>query len=139
MPKVNININGYQTRLSTPTKSTKDGVLIYVKSGPNFKLRTDLNIFKEKELESLFIEVINKKDSDDIIGVIYRHPCMNASKFNNEYMKKVLDKLSKQNNKIFIAGDFNFNLLNVAEHNETFEFFDTMMSNVLLPVITILN
>ena len=93
-PNVNININGYQTPLSTPTKSTKGGVLIYVKYGLNFKPRTDLNIYKEKELESPFIEVINKKDSNDIIGVIYRHPCMNPSKFNNEYMKNILDKLT---------------------------------------------
>ena len=38
---------------------------------------------------------------------------------------------------VFIAGDFNFNLLNSATHNDTFEFFDTMMSNFLLPVITL--
>ena len=45
-PKVNINIDGYQTPLSTPTKSTKGGVLIYVKSGLNFKPRNDLNVYK---------------------------------------------------------------------------------------------
>ena len=38
--------------------------------------------------------------------------------------------------RFFIAGDFNFNLLNAATHNETFDFFDTM-SNFLLPVITL--
>ena len=92
---------------------------------------------KDKELESLFIEVINKKESNDIIGVIYRHPCMDASDFNENHLKRIVDKLSKENKKIFIAGDFNFNLLNVAEHNDTFEFFDTMMSNFLLPVIAI--
>ena len=42
-----------------------------------------------------------------------------------------------ENKKVFIAGDFNFNLLNSATHNDTFEFFDTMMSNFLLPVITL--
>ena len=39
--------------------------------------------------------------------------------------------------KFLFAGDFNFNLLNASTHNDTFEFFDTMMSNFLLPVITI--
>ena len=38
---------------------------------------------------------------------------------------------------VFIAGDFNFDLLQAGSHHETFEFFDTMMSNFLLPVITL--
>ena len=59
---------------------------------------------------------------------------MDASDFNENYLKRIVDKLSKEkeNKKNFIAGDFNFNLLNVAKHNDTFEFFDTMMSNFLL-------
>ena len=39
--------------------------------------------------------------------------------------------------KKIIYGDFNFDLLNVSNHNETFSFFDIMMSNFLLPLITI--
>ena len=39
--------------------------------------------------------------------------------------------------KVFIAGDFNFDLIQAGSHHETFEFFDTMMSNFLLPVITL--
>ena len=136
-PKVDIYIYGYQAPISTPTESTKGGVLIYVKSGINFKLRNDLNVYKPKELESLFIEVNNKKESNDIIGVIYRHPCMNGTAFIDEHLKAIVDKLSKENKKVFIAGDFNFDLLNAATHNETFKFFDTMMSNFLLPVITL--
>ena len=136
-PKVDISIDGYQAPISTPTESSKGGVLIYVKSGINFKPRNDLNVYKSKELESLFIEIINKKESNDIIGVIYRHPCMNGTDFIDEYLKGIADKLSNENKKVFIAGEFNFDLLNVASHNETFEFFDTMMSNFLLPVITL--
>ena len=57
--------------------------------------------------------------------------------FIDEYLKGIVDKLSNENKKVFIAGDFNFDLLNVATHNESFEFFDTTMSNFLLPVITL--
>ena len=118
-PKVDISIDGYQTPISTPTESTKGGVLIYVKSGINLKPQNDLNVYKSKELESLFIEVINKKESNDIIGVIYRHPCMNGTDFIDEYLKGIVDKLSNENKKVFIADDFNFDLLNVASHNES--------------------
>ena len=136
-PKIDININGYDQPLSTPTESTKGGVLIYVKNGLKVKPRPDLHIYKSKELESLFIEIINPKESNDIVGVIYRHPCMNANSFVDDHLKGIVDKISFENKKVFIAGDFNFNLLNVGAHSDTYDFFDTMMSNFLLPVITI--
>ena len=47
-PKVDINIEGYKTPVSTPTESTKGGVLIYVNRSLNFKPRNDLNIYKAK-------------------------------------------------------------------------------------------
>ena len=70
-PKVDINTNDYQTPFGTPTESSKGGVLIYAKTGINFKPRNDLNIYKTKELESAFIEVINPKRTNSTIGVIY--------------------------------------------------------------------
>ena len=136
-PLVDISIQGYQTPISTPTEATKGGVLIYAKSGLNIKPRDDLKIYKSMELESIFLEIVNEKDSNDIIGVIYRHPCMIASEFFDDHLKTITEKISNENKKVFIAGDFNFNLINAASHNDTFEFFDTMMSNFLLPVITL--
>ena len=62
---------------------------------------------------------------------------MSESNFTDDCMKYLFDKLSNENKKIFILGDFNFDLLNANTHNETFEFFDTMMYNFLLPVITL--
>ena len=62
---------------------------------------------------------------------------MNAFEFIDEHLKNITDKISNENKKVFIAGDFNFNLLKAATHNETFDFFDTMMSDFLLPVITL--
>ena len=136
-PKVDININGYQTPFGTPTESSKGGVLIYAKTGINFKPRNDLNIYKTKELESAFIEVINPKRTNSIIGVIYRHPCMETNIFNDEYLKNLAEKLSSENKNNYISGDFNYDLLKVSTHNETFDFFNIMMSNFLQPLINI--
>ena len=94
-------------------------------------------IYKSKQLESFFIEVNNPKQNNNIVGVIYRHPCMDEGTFTDVYLKQITNKLSIENKKIFIAGDFNYDLLNISSHNETFNFFDTMMSNFLLPLITI--
>ena len=134
-PMVDISLIGYQKPESTPTEATKGGVLIYVKKGLDYKLRNDLNIYKPKELESKFVEIVNKGSANEIVGVIYRHPSMCENEFTDIYMSTIFDKLSKGNKKVYIAGDFNFDLLNLEKHQESSNFFDLMMSNFLLPVI----
>ena len=58
--------------------------------------------------------------------------------FNDNQIQPLLGKLSIENNKnVFIAGDFNLDLLKVASHHETSEFFDIMTSNFLLPTISL--
>ena len=43
-----------------PTKSANGGVILYIKDNISYKLRPDLNVEKEKELESIFIEIFQK-------------------------------------------------------------------------------
>ena len=119
-----------------PTYASKGGVLIYVKDGIDYKPREDLNMQKPKELESYFIEQINQKGKNSIIGIIYRHPCMDKHLFIEDYMKPLNDKLAAENKKTYIAGDFNFDLSDIA-NKESFNFYETMMSSFQLPVITL--
>ena len=63
----------------------------------------DLNIYKPKELELYFIEVINEKGKNSIIGTIYRHPCMNQNMFIEDYLQPLDDKLLSENKKIFLS------------------------------------
>ena len=133
-PKIDIKIPNYQCPIGTPTEATKGGVLIYAKVGINVEPRDDLTIYKEKELESYFIEVINEKCKNSIVGVIYRHPCMDENIFVDEYLQPLIDKLQLENKNIFISGDFNFDLLRL-EHSETSNFFESMMSSQLMPSI----
>ena len=86
--KIDINIDGYQSPVGTSTDSAKGGVLIYVKNGINFKPRNDLNICKSKELDSFFIEINDPKETNSIVGVIYRHPCMDELIFIDDHLKK---------------------------------------------------
>ena len=135
-PKFDLSLDGYQAPVGTPTEAAKGGVLIYAKVGIDFIPREDLNIYKTKELESYFIESINAKGKNSIIGTIYRHPCMDQNEFIDDFMQPLNDKLLNENKKIFIGGDFNFDFLN-TENNETFNFFGTMMASHMLPTITI--
>ena len=116
--------------------ASKGGVLIYIKEGINYKPREDLNLHKEKELESYFIEQINSRGKNSIIGTIYRHPCMDGKEFLDDFMKPLNETLERENKKIFLTGDFNFDL-SKSTHQESLNFFENMMANFLLPVITL--
>ena len=81
------------------------------------------------------IEIVNPKNSDIIVGVIYRHPSTELTDFNCNYLKKLLDNISKELKSIFLLGDFNINLLNYNEHSQTNTFLDCLASNSFIPLI----
>ena len=135
-PKFDTSIDGYQEPVGMPTEAGKGGVCIYIKNGIDFKPREDLNMHKPRELESFFVETINPRGKNTVLGIVYRHPCMNPTVFNEDFLQPLTEQLSNQNKKIYITGDFNFDLLN-TDHKDTFNFFETMMSNHLLPTITV--
>ena len=64
-----------------------------------------------------------------IVGVIYRHPSMDLTDFNCNYLNKLLENISKEQKSIFLLRDFNVNLLNYNVHNQTNEFLDSLASN----------
>ena len=101
----------------------------------SYKYRSDLNIYKKNELESTFIKTVNPKKSNIVVGVIYRHPSMNLTDFNCNYLKTLLENITKEQKSIFLLGDFNVNLLNYNEHNQTNEFLDSLASNSFIPLI----
>ena len=76
----------------------------------------DLNIYKKNELESTFIETVNPKKSNIVVGVICGHPSMDLTDFNCNYLSKLLENISKEQKSFFLLEDFNINLLNYNEH-----------------------
>ena len=69
------------------------------------------------------------------MGVIYGHPSMDLTDFNCNYLNKLLENISKEQKSILLLGDFNVNLLNYNEHNQTNEFLDSIASNSFIPLI----
>ena len=102
-PIVKINLENYCVEY-TPTESSNGGTLLYIKNDISYKLRNYLKIYKPKELESIFIEIINKTSKNTIAGCIYKHPALSISEFNNIDIK--------ENKEIMLMRDFNINLLN---------------------------
>ena len=123
----NISIDEYVIE-HTPSEAKKGGTLLYIKSSLNYKIRKDLQIYKSKELESTFIEITNPRVKNTIIGCIYRHPSMSVNEFNNDYLMKLLERLTLENKNIVLMGDYNINLLNYDNNSDTAQFLDSMCS-----------
>ena len=130
----NINLNNYSFEFR-PTESTAGGTLLYIANLLSFKSRNDLNLYKTNQLESTFIEILNSKKSNIFVGCLYKHPVMDNTDFNKNYLNPILDKISKENKQVFLLGDFNIDLLNYNDHQPTNEFLDSLASNSFLPYI----
>ena len=55
-----IQLEGYNFEYTT-TESSKDGTLICIDNNIRCKVRNDLKIYKSKEIEPTFIEIIEAK------------------------------------------------------------------------------
>ena len=130
----NLNRNNYAFEF-TPTEASAGGTLLYIANHLSYKCRNDLNIYKKHELESTFIEIVNLRKSNIIVGAIYRHPSMDLVDFNCNYLNKLLENTSKEQKSIFLLGDFNVNLLNYNEQNQTNKFLDSIASNSFISLI----
>ena len=111
------------------------GDLLYLKNNINYTLRDDLKIYKSKEVESTFIEIINPKEKNIIVGCIYRHHCMDTTEFNSFYLKNLSQKLSREKKSLILMGDFNIDILKYKSHSESTDFVDLMYTTFLLPYI----
>jgi hypothetical protein len=130
------NIPGYKC-LSRPREDkTGGGVSLYIQDHILFKDRSDLSDYVSNDCESAFIELNDVFDCKIIVGVVYRPPGNDLAAFNSSF-NNLQTKLSFLKCKCFIAGDFNVNLLNWGNHQETEQFLNNALSNSSYPVITL--
>ena len=87
-PITNISLPNYVYE-HTPTESGKGGTLLYIDKNIKYKLCNDLNIYEKKMVESTFIEILNKKQKNMIIGCVYKHPKHEVSDFTNNYITQL--------------------------------------------------
>ena len=108
--------------------------MLYISNSISYKPRNDLNIYKTKELESVFVESLldNKKT---IVGCIYRHPCMSLNEFNLYYLEPLLEKVSKENKNIILLGDFNADILQPKKDSAIQDFLNILSSHYFFSYI----
>ena len=68
----NLTMNNFSFEF-TSTESSAGDPLLYVANKLKYKPHLDLNIYKSNELESTFIEILNPKNSNIIIGCVCKH------------------------------------------------------------------
>ena len=95
-----------------------------------------MNIYKSAKLESTFIEIINHKKLNILVGCIYRHPVMDLNEFNDYFLNELLHKFSSESKSVILLGDFNVDLMKYDNHHLTNEFLDSLSSHLFLPHIT---
>ena len=88
-PLSNINLENYVYE-STPTESSKGGTMLYVDKQLTCRLRKDLMMYKSKEIESTFTELLNNNSSNTVIGCIYKHPKAPVAEFMEDYLVPLL-------------------------------------------------
>ena len=78
-------------------------------------------------MESLFMEVVNEKDKNILVGVIYRAPDSDTKRF-IESTTQITEKINLENKKCYLLGDFNINLLRANDSDISGEFLDIIYS-----------
>ena len=118
------DIKGYNAEHNVRHSKNGGGVSLVVRSGLEYHLRPDLAVMSDV-LESLFIEfdkeVINR-NSNMIVGVLYRPPGTDINDFVEEF-SKMCSKIRTERKICYITGDYNINLLNNDKHLPTSEFY----------------
>ena len=118
----------YQNR---ECKDKGGGVCIYAHESFTYKIRKDLSR-NTNDLESLSIEVEQNEGKNFILTTLYRPPCGNL----NEFMLSLETHLSTCSNKpIYIAADFNINILRYHTSKCVQRFIDLIFEHGSVPTI----
>ena len=88
----------------------------------------------EDIIESQFIG-LTAKPNNKIVGIIYRPPNDKYNAFKDS-LNELLHKLDSLNEKCFLMGDFNIDLLKLEDNPSTIDFLNQMFSSAFYPLIS---
>ena len=92
------------------------GVGFFVKDNLKFKICNNYTL-NLKDVEDLYIEIINPSGRNTLIGIVYRHPRSTSAKaFQDRFQNFILEIIKLKKN-FFLFGDFNINLLHKSTHD----------------------
>ena len=106
-PLSSIKMKNYSYEYTPPESSTV-GTLLYIDKNLRYRSRSELTLYKSKEIESSFIEIIEPKKKNIIIGCIYKHSNVSVREFKNDFLKLLLEKLSFQKKESYSNGGLQY-------------------------------
>ena len=126
-------LQGYTGFFHSRDSSQGGGVAIYVSN--KAEQTNILNIPAPVGAQSIFVECKFPHSETFIIGEVYRPPNLNSHVFLTE-MESNLQLVTNRNKTVFIAGDFNYNLLSIENEPIVQEFFNIFTTYGFLPTIS---
>jgi len=127
------NLEGYHPPLLQNRRNKHGGgVMTYVhKNIEKYKINSAFNLLDEYN-HCLATEITINNITSLILNV-YRSPASN----NINFLPLLEEKINKLGNKqCYILGDFNYNLINLSNHEPTEEYFDMLTQHSFKPLIT---
>ncbi|XP_048587462.1 uncharacterized protein LOC125570205 [Nematostella vectensis] len=115
-----VHLSGYEIIRRDRTSGGGGGVCFYVRSGINYKVRSDLNIL---DLENLCIEINKPRSTPFLVNTWYRPPNSPVSIFAS--LEILIGKLDSMNVEYFLLGDLNCDQTAVIPDNNT-----NLMNNI---------
>ena len=97
------------------------------------KVREDLSINCD-DIESLSIEIINDHSKNIVLNVVYRPPDGDL-RITETLLRKILSENTKANKTLFLAGDFNINVLDYEINKKVQNSVNLMFEFSMIPTI----
>ena len=141
IPEINIKVecahlytlDGYSSLYQHKILRKKKGSGVAINEKHNYIKIQDLSAITS-DIESIVVRITNSTGATNV-GVVYRPPGGNAKSF-NESLSKIMSSF-KSCEKVFILGDFNFNLFNSNSSSLVKSFKEIFMWKGFTPNISI--
>ena len=124
------NLHNYELLRADRAHGKGGGVGMYIHDQLKVKRRPDLHI---TGAEDLFIEIVNDKHKNIIVGTIYRPPNNVFDPFLQSFDEE-LHKILHENKNVYLMGDYNIDLLSTTQQNSP-RFINVLQSNAFYPHI----
>ena len=100
-------------------------------SGINYKRRKDIEVFKEKCIESTIIEIIAKDGKEIIVGSMYQPLNTDPIDFRNA-TNMISSNSLKEKKEIILGMDHNLDLLKSGIHKQTQLFLNDLLEKIYI-------
>ena len=101
------DLDNYTSTTQVRKYGRGDGICVFIHNSLTFKLRSDLGT-NSNNIESLVIEIINKKSKNVVISAQYRQP-VGDFKQNKTYLENFFNKMKNSSRAIYIVHHTNLN------------------------------